>query len=63
MPMVGPSESSKTHLIYEWVTNGTFEPKFDKIYFIYQCYQTLYDKMQKKIDCIEFVKRVTFELI
>ena len=63
MSMVGPSESGKTQLIYEWLTNGTFQPKFDKIYSFYQYYQSLYDKMQKEIDCIEFVKRVNFELI
>ena len=63
MSMVGPSESGKTQLIYEWLTNGTFQPKFDKIYFFYQYYQSLYDKMQKEIDCIEFVKGVNFELI
>ena len=63
MSMVGPSESGKTQLIYEWLTNGTFQPKFDKIYFFYQYYQSLYDKMQKAIDCIEFVKGVNFELI
>ena len=56
--MVGPSESGKTQLIYEWLTNGTFQPKFDKIYFFYQNYQSLYDKMQKEIDCIEFVNGV-----
>ena len=61
--MVGPSESGKTQLIYEWLTNETFQPKFDNIYFFYQYYQSLYDKMQKKIDCIEFVKGVNFELI
>ena len=63
MSMVGPSESGKTQLIYEWLTNGTFQPKFDKIYFFYQYYQSLYDKMQKEIDCIEFVKGVNFEMI
>ena len=49
MSMVGPSESGKTQLIYERLTNGTFQPKFDKIYFFYQYYQSLYDKMQKKM--------------
>ena len=63
MSMVGPSESGKTQLIYEWLTNGTFQPKFDKIYFFYQYYQPLYDKMQKEIENIEFVQGVNFELI
>ena len=63
MSMVGPSESGKTQLIYEWLTNVTFQPKFDKIYSFYQYYQSLYDKMQKEIDCVEFVQGVNFELI
>ena len=63
MSMVGPSESGKTELIYEWLSNGTFQPKFDEIYFFYQYYQSLYNKMQKVFDCIEFVKGVIFELI
>ena len=61
--MVGPSESGKSQLIYEWITNRTFQPKFDKIYLFYQYNQSLYDKMKKEIDCIEFVKAVIFELI
>ena len=61
--MVGPSESGNFQLIYEWLTNGTFQPKFDKIDFVYQYYQSLYDKIQKEIDCIELVKGVNFELI
>ena len=63
LSMVGPSESGKTQLIYLWLTNGTFQPKFDKICFFYQYYQSLYDKMQKEIYYIEFVKGVNFELI
>ena len=61
--MVGPSEFGKIQLIYEWLTNGSIQPKFDKIYFLYQYYQSLYDLMQKEIDCIEFIKGMNFELI
>ena len=31
--MVDPSETGKSHLIYNWLKIGTFQPKFDKIYF------------------------------
>ena len=63
--MVGLSESGKTQLIYECLINGTFQLRFAKISlkFFYQYRQSLYDKMQKEIDCIEFVKGVSFELI
>ena len=40
-----------------------FQPKFDKIHFFYQYYQSLYDKMQKENDCMEFVKGVSCEMI
>ena len=63
MSMVGPSESGKTQLIYECLISGTFQPKFDKIYFLHQYYHSLYNNMQKEMDCIEFVKGVNFELI
>ena len=31
--LVGPSETGKSQLIYNWLRTGTFQPKFDKIYF------------------------------
>ena len=63
MSMVGPRESGETQLIYKWLSNETFQSKFDKIYFFHQYYQPLYDKMQKEIEKIEIVKGVNFELI
>ena len=44
-------------------TIGTFEPKFEKIYFLYQHSQRLYDVMQKEIENLEFVRGVNFEFI
>ena len=32
--LVGPSETGKLQLIYNWLKNGTVQPKFDKIYFV-----------------------------
>ena len=61
--LVGPSETGKTQLIYNWLKNGTFQPKFDKIYFFYQHSQPLYDVMQNKIKNLEFVQGVNFEFI
>ena len=61
--LVGPSDSGKTYLIHEWLKVGTFQPKFDKIYFFYQHPQPLYDVMQKEIDNLEFVQGVHFEFI
>ena len=61
--MVGPSETGKSQLIYNWLKIGTFELKFDKIYFFYQHSQPLYDVMQKEIENLEFVQGVNFEFI
>ena len=61
--LVGPSDSGKTYLIHEWLKVGTFQPKFDKIYFFYQHPQPLYDVMQKEIDNLKFVQGVYFEFI
>ena len=61
--LVGPSETGKTQLIYNWLKIGTFQPKFDKIYFFYQHLQPLCDFMQKEIENLEFVRGVSFEFI
>ena len=61
--LVGPSETRKTQLLYNCLKNGTFQPKFDKIYFFYQHSQPLYDVMQKEIENLEFVRGVKFEFI
>ena len=61
--LVGPSETGKSQLIYNWLKIGTFQPKYDKIYFFYQHSQPLYDVMQKEIETLEFVQGVNFELI
>ena len=61
--LVGPSETKKSQLIYNWLKIGTFQPKFDKIYFFYQHSQPLYDVMQKKIENLDFVQGVNIEFI
>ena len=60
---VGPSEAGKLQLIYNWLTIGTFQPKFDKIYVFNEPSQPLYDVMQKEIEKLEFVRGVNFEFI
>ena len=62
-PLVGPPETGKSQLIYNWLKIGTFQPKFDKIYFFYQLFQSLYDVMQKEIKNLEFVQGLNFEFI
>ena len=59
--LVGPSEAGKSQLIYNWLKIGTFQPKFDKIYFFYQHSQPFYDVMQKEIESVEFFRGVNFE--
>ena len=44
-------------------TIGSFQPKFDRIYFFYQHSRPLYDVMQKEIEHLEFVWGVNFEFI
>ena len=61
--LVGPSETGKSQLIYNWLKIGTFQPKFDKIYFFYQHSQPLYNVMQIEIKIFEFVQGVNFEFI
>ena len=34
--LVGPSETGKSQLIYNWLKIGIFQPKFDKNYCFYQ---------------------------
>ena len=59
--LVGPSESGKSQLVYNWLKIGKFQPKFVKIYFFYQHSQPLYDVMQKEIENLEFVQGANFE--
>ena len=61
--LVGPSETGKSQFIYNWLEIGTFQPKFDKIYFFYQHSQPVYDVMQKEFENLEFVQGVKFEFI
>ena len=63
LSLVGPTETEKSQLFYNWLKIGTFQRKFDKIYFFYQHSQPLYDVMQKEIENLEFVRGVSFEFI
>ena len=63
LSLVGPSETGKSKPFYNWLKNGTFQPKVEKIYFFYRKSQTLYDVMQKEIENLEFVQGVNFEYI
>ena len=61
--LVGPSETEKLPLLYNWLKIATFQPKFDKIYFFCQHSQLLYDVMQKEIENLGFVRGVKVEFI
>ena len=63
IPLVGPSETGKSQLFYNWLRFGTFQSKFDKIYVFNQHLQPLYDVMQKEIKNLEFLRGVNFEFI
>ena len=60
---VGPSETAKAQFVYKWLKNGTFQPRFEKLYSFYQHSQTLYDVMQKEIENLQFVRGVNLEYI
>ena len=53
----------KSQHIYNWLKNGTFQAKFDKVYFFYQHSQTLFEITQKEIETLEFVQGVIFQFI
>ena len=61
--LVGPFETEKLQLIYNWLKIGTFQPKFDKFYSFYQHSQTLYDVMPNEIQNLQIVTGVKFEII
>ena len=61
--IVGPSETWKSQLIYNWLKIGTFQPNLDIIYSFYQHSQPLYDIMQKEIKNLVFVQGVKFGFI
>ena len=63
LSLLGPSETGKSQFIYSWLKNGTFQPKFNKIYFFYQHSQTIYDVMQEKVENFEFIRGVNFDFI
>ena len=54
--MVGQSETIKSQLNYSWLKIGTFQTKFNKIYFFRQHLQSLYDVMQKVIEISSLIK-------
>ena len=47
--------------IFDWLKNGTFQPKLDKNFFFSQYYLALYGQMQRKRH--KFIRVVAFELI
>ena len=57
--LVGPSGSGKSHLIHDWLIIGTFQPDFDKIYYFYQHYQSLYGLMSKTLRTFNLFKELT----
>ena len=61
--LVGPSKTGKSQLIYKWLKNETFQPKFDKLCFLYQHSQPPYDVLPKEFENLELVQGVNFEFI
>ena len=64
MSVVGPSGSGKTRLIFKMLASPTtFKPTLGKIYYFYKEYQHLFKEMQDKIEDIEFLPCLEFEMI
>ena len=64
MAVVGPSGCGKTRLVFEMLLADTFYPRYEKIYYFYQEYQSLYTEMGRRLSGrIEFIKGVNFEMI
>ena len=61
--LVGPSETGKSQVIYNWLKIGTFQPTFDKIYFFNQHSHPRYDVMQNENENVQFVRGVNFQFI
>ena len=54
MSLCVPPRRESHIFFYNWLKNGKFQPKLDKIFF-HQHSQTLYDVMQKEIENLEVV--------
>ena len=59
--LVGPSGYRKSHLVFDWFEIGTFQTAFDKNFYFYQHYHSLYSQMQRKT--LKFIQGVDFDLI
>ena len=59
--LVGPSETSKSQLQYNWLQNGNLWTKFDKKLIFYRHSQPLYSFTQTKIEIFEFGQAVNIE--
>ena len=60
---VGPSETGKLQLNYSWLKSGTFQPKFDEMYFFLSTFPTSLQCYAKKLENLEFEQGVNFEFI
>ena len=60
--LVVPSETEKLQLIYYWLKIGTFQTTFDEIHFFINIFNLL-TMLCKKIENLEFVRGVNFEII
>ena len=62
MSIVGPSGSGNTELMFHMLRGNIFYPRFEKIYYFYKEFQTLFREMQGSIARIEFNKYSGLEI-
>ena len=60
MLIVGPSGCGKTELLFRMLKSSPFYPRFEKIYYFYKEFQSLFKGMQRVIPGIEFLKYAGF---
>ena len=61
MAVVGPSDCSKTELIFKMMRRNTFQTKFNHIIFLYPEMQQIYIKMEQKL--VIFQKYANLEFL
>ena len=62
MAVVGPSGCGKPELIFKMLSGNTFEPKLNKVRFLYREMEQIYIKMEKTLG-VTYKKDVNLEFL
>ena len=61
--LVGPLETRKSQIIYNWLKIAIFWAELVNNYFFYQHSKRLYDVLQKEVENVECTQVVNFEFV